>query len=236
MPLISRPVKARGQNTEMYILLALLLSCLIGCTHLSPSVEGRDTLVCGRVRFVVDGKEVTWSAIFDRPTPLLYHVESQKFINRIELAGGGLFAEAIERDGTFSWKLPAGRYFIACIVPFQDDFSINNADDPGKNVFPGIAFKVDETHRPAYIGTLQITVSVRKDFMGNRRMTSKPSIEVVDEFEHDRLIAKDRHGVELEYKLMFPVPELEGVPFHPKVPDIPAVLHAVPWFLFTQPR
>jgi|GEM_PF-1270228 len=219
-----------------YILLALLLSCLIGCAHSGAITEGQDSTICGRIRFIANGQEVAWGAVFDRPTPELYHVESRKFINRIALTGGGLFTEAIERDGTFYWELPPGTYFISRIVPFQDDFSIADADNRGKNVFPGIAFEVDETHRPAYIGTLRIAVTVRKDFMGNRRMTSKPSIEVVDEFERDRVVMKDRQGVELEYKLMFQVPELEGVPFHPKVPNIPAVLDAVPWFLLMNRR
>ena len=219
-----------------YMLLALLLSFPIGCAHSGQSVEGRDTAIYGRIRFIANGQELAWGTVFDRPTPELYYVESRKFINRIELAGGGLLTEAIERDGTFCWELPPGTYFISRIVPFQDDFSIADADNPEKNVFPGIAFKVDETHRPDYIGTLQIAVSVRKDFMGNRRMTSKPTIEVVDEFERDRGIAKDRRGVELDHKLMFRVPEIEGVPFHPNVPDIPGLLNTVPWFLLMQRR
>lgn len=57
-------------------------------------------------------------------------------------------------------------------------------------------------------------------------MTSKPSIEILDEFERDRAIAKDRHALELERNLMFPVPGLEGVPFHPKA-YISAIMRAV---------
>lgn len=210
------------------ILPALLLAVAAGCAELTPSIEGRDTTACGRIRFIANGEEVEWGAIFDRPTPELYHVETRQFINRIALAGGGLFTEAIERDGTFCWQLASGRYFISRIYPFQDD--VTTADDPGKNVFPGIAFQVDETLRPAYLGTLRIAVSVRRDFMRNRRMTSKPSVEVLDEFEQDRVIAKERRAVELEKKLMFAVPGLEGLPFHPKA-DYPPILRAAPWFL-----
>jgi hypothetical protein len=209
-------------------LLPLLLAAVAGCAELSPSIEGRDTTACGRIRFIANGEEVAWGAIFDRPTPELFHVETQTFINRIALAGGGLFTEAIERDGTFCWQLASGRYFISRIYPFQDN--VTTADDPGKNVFPGIAFQVDETLRPAYLGTLRIAVSVRRDFMANRRMTSKPSIEILDEFEQDRVMAKEGRGVELEKKLMFQVPGLEGLPFHPRA-DLPLILRAAPWFL-----
>lgn len=209
-------------------LFSLLLVIVGGCTHLNLSMEERNTLVCGRIRLIVNGEKVAWTAIFDRPTPELYHIETQRFINRIELADG-LFAEAIERDGTFCWQLATGRYLISRIVPFQGS-PPTTLDDRRTFVFPGTAFQVDETMRSVYLGTLRIAVSVRKDFMGNRWMTGKPSIEIVDEFESDRAISRNRHTTELNKQLMVSIPELVDVPFHPVVPDIPAILRAVPWF------
>jgi len=190
---------------------------------------------CGRIRFVANGEEVKWGAIFDRPTPTLFQVETQHFINRIELAGGGLFTEVIDRDGTFCWRLVSGRYFISSIFPFQDD-APSRRDDFGKFVFPGVAFQIDSTRHPVYLGTLKISVSVRRDFMRNRRMISKPSIEVLDEFDSDRVIARDKLGVDLEKKLMFRVPELTDVPFQPGAPEFPAILRAVPWHLLMPSR
>jgi hypothetical protein len=82
-----------------------------------------------------------------------------------------------------------------------------------------------------YVGTLQVAVSVRKDFMGNRWIIGKLSIEIMDEFEGDRVIARERREVGLDKKLMVRIPELVDVPFHPSLPEIPAILRAVPWFL-----
>lgn len=218
-------------------LLILLLILAPGCTHLSPPSAGRDTVAaCGRIRFIANGEEAKWGAIFDRPTPTLFQVETQKFINRIELAGGGLFAEAVNRDGTFCWQLGPGSYFISSIFPFQDDAPFSS-DDPGKFVFPGVAFQIDNTRHPVYLGILQIAVSVRTDFMRNRRMTSTPSIEVLDEFSSDQAIAKEAYGVTLEKKLMVRVPELEGLPFNQNSKiEMPALLRAVPWFLVVPHR
>lgn len=219
-----------------FTLLTLLLLFVVGCTHLSPPGAGIDTVAsCGRIRFVANGEEVKWGAVFDRPTPTLFQVETQHFINRIELAGGGLFKEVIDRDGTFCWQLVPGSYFISSIFPFQDD-APSRSDDPGKFVFPGVAFLIDSTRHPVYLGTLKISVSVRRDFMRNRRMTSKPSIEILDEFDSDRVIAKDRLGVDLKKKLMVRVPELANVPFQPGAPEFPAILRAVPWHLLVPSR
>lgn len=218
--------------------LLILLSILAaGCTHLDPPGAGRDTQVaCGRLRFVANGEEVKWGAIFDRPTPTLFQIETERFINRIELAGDGLFTEVIDRDGTFCWRLGPGSYFISSIFPFQDDSPYSSAD-PGKFVFPGVAFQIDNSAHAVYLGTLKIAVSVRSDFMRNRRMTTRPSIEVLDEFDTDRTIAKERHGVALEKKLMVRVPELEGVPFNQSSRiEVPALLRAVPWFLVVPHR
>lgn len=215
-----------------FTLLTLLIILSAACAHMDQSFEGETAPVCGRIRFIANGEEVTWGAVFDRPTPELYHTEAQKFINRIALAGGGLFTEAVERDGTFCWRLKAGTYFISRIVPFQGS-SPSTLDDRRVFVFPGVAFHVDKALRPMYVGTLKIVASVRKeDFMGNRWMTDKPSIEIMDEFEGDRLIMRDRHElVELDKKLMVRIPELVDVPFHPAIPEIPAILRNLPLYL-----
>lgn len=197
-------------------------------------IGGREAFACGRIRVVANGEEVTWGAMFDRPTPELYHVETQRFINRIELAGGGWFTEVIERDGWFCWQLFPGKYFISRIFPFQDDRPYSQ-EDPGKWIFPGVAFQIDKTGRPAYLGTLRIAVSVRRDFMANRRMTSKPIIEVLDEFETDPGIAEKSRTMDLEKNLMVSVPGLEGLPFHQDA-DIPAIFRIVPPLLFIFPR
>ncbi len=218
--------------------LLILLSILaVGCTHLNPPSAGRDTqLACGRLRFVANGEEVKWGAIFDRPTPTLFQVETKKFINRIELAGDGLFTEVFDRDGTFCWHLGPGSYFISSIFPFQDG-SPYSSIDPGRFVFPGVAFQIDNSQHPVYLGTLKIAVSVRRDFMRNRRMSGKPSIEVLDEFDTDRTIAKEKHGVTLEKNLMVRVPELEGIPFNQSSKiEVPALLRAVPWFFLVPQR
>jgi hypothetical protein len=165
----------------------------------------------------------------------LFQVETQRFIDRIELAGGGLLTEAINRDGTFCWQLAPGSYFISSIFPFQDDLPYSSIDS-GKFVFPGIAFQIENTRHPVYLGTLKIAVSVHRDFMRNRRMTSKPSIEVLDEFDSDRTIANEEYRVTHQRKLMFRVPEIEGLPFNQtsKI-EAPALLRAVPW-LFLVPH
>lgn len=197
-------------------------------------VRGRDVAACGRIRFIANGEEVAWGPIFDRPTPELYHVETQRFINRIELAGGGWFAEAIERDGGFCWQLPPGKYFISRIFPFQDDLPASQ-DDPAKWIFPGVAFQIDRTGRSSYLGTLRIAVSVQRDFMANRRMTGRPSIEVLDELDRDPGIAEKRRTADLEKNLMVSVPGLEGLPFHQNA-DIPAISRVLPPLLFTLPH
>jgi len=217
------------------LILALILAP--GCTHLSPPSAERDTVAaCGRIRFIANGDEVKWGAVFDRPTITLFQVETQTFINRIELAGGGLFKEAVSRDGTFCWQLSPGSDFISSIFPFQDDAPFSS-DDPSKFVFPGVAFQIVDTRHPVYLGTLQIAVAVRTDFMRNRRMTSKPSIEVLDEFDSDRPIGKEADGMTLERKLMVRVPELEGLPFNRRSKiEISALLRSVPWFLVAPHR
>lgn len=219
---------------------ALFLSgCVADVAHqitpeVSHQIVGPATVACGRIRFIAGDEEVRWGALFDRPTLELYHVESQKFISRIALAGGGTLAEAVERDGTFCWKLASGRYFISRIVPFQDDAPAR-LDDAGKFVFPGVAFRIDGTGAPAYLGTLRMETTVQRDFMRNRRMTGKPRIAVLDEFEADRSIGRGLRGVELEKKLMQRVPEIEGRPFHPNV-NMPALLKYVPPLFFAVPR
>ena len=228
--LITPGIRAQGRIAEMRLaLLTVPLLFVNACAHLDSSVEGRAVPVCGSIRFLANGDKVEWGAIFDRPTPELYHAESQKFINRTALAGGSLFRESVERDGTFCWQLPTGTYYISRIVPFQGS-SPATLDDRRVFVFPGVAFRADATMQPVYVGILQIAVSVRKDIMGNRWMTGKPSVEILDEFARDRSTAKDRFG-EMDKKLMVRIPDLEDVPFHPAVPEIPAMLQAVPWFL-----
>lgn len=216
-----------------------LPGCVADVAHqttpeVSHEIAGPTTIACGRIRFVADGEEVRWGALFDRITPELYHVESQKFISRIALAGGKTFAEAVERDGSFCWKLASGRYFISRIVPFQDD-APQRLDDAGKFVFPGVAFRIDETGAPAYLGTLRIETTVQRDSLRNRRMTSKPRIAVLDEFAADRSIGRDLRGVELEKKLMQRVPEIEGRPFHPDI-KMPELLKYIPPLFFVVPR
>jgi len=205
------------------------------CATRGPATEEPHALACGRIRIVANGEDVAWGAAFDRPTPELYHAKSRRFVNRIALAGGGLFAEAVERDGSFCWRLGRGTYFVSRIVPFQDSAPAR-PDDPSAIVFPGVAFKLDEDTRAAYVGTLRISVSVRTHLMGQRRIVGRPSVEVVDEFDRDRSLAKDGRTVELRKNLMVRIPELEGMAFHPEVPDLPALLRDVPWFLFTPRR
>lgn len=215
-------------------LAVLALALLAGCVQPGAPPEGRDATACGRVRFVANGEEVAWGPTFDRPTPELYHVEARRFINRIELAGG-LFAEAIERDGTFCWRLAPGRYVITRVVPFQGSAPAS-ADDRSAVVFPGVGFQVDAASQPAYLGTLRISASVRRDGMGNRWLAGKPSIEVLDEFERDRAFAKGGRSAEPDRRLMVRFPGLEDAAFHPGAPDLPALLRAVPWNLLMPRR
>jgi len=61
-------------------------------------------------------------------------------------------------------------------------------------------------------------------------------LSILDDFETDRTIAKEKHGVTLEKKLMVPVFELEGVPFNQSSKiEVLARMRAVPWF-FVAPR
>jgi hypothetical protein len=216
-------------------LLVLVPVFFAACATPGLTTDERHALACGRIRIVANGEEMAWGAAFDRPTPELYHAESRRFVSRIALAGGGPFAEAVERDGTFCWRLGAGTYFVSRIVPFQNSAPAR-PDDPSAIVFPGVAFKLDEGTRAAYVGTLRIRVSVSKRLMGQRRIVDEPSIEVVDEFDRDRSLAKSGRAVELRKNLMVRIPELEGVPFHPEVPELPALLRDVPWFLFMPRR
>lgn len=236
-----RPAKRASTGRRLCLGAAVLFlpGCVADVAHqitpeVSHEIVGPATIACGRIRFIADGEEVRWGTLFDRPAPELYHVESQKFISRIALAGGGTFAEAVERDGAFCWKLASGRYFISRVYPFQDDAPAR-LDDAGKFIFPGVAFRIDDTGAPAYLGTLRIETTVQRDFMRNRRMTGKPRIAVLDEFAADRSIGRDLRGVELEKKPMQRVPEIEGQPFHPYV-NMPALLKYVPPLFFVVPR
>lgn len=222
-----------------YVIVSLLSGCSAGVLmpeawNITHKIEEPTVPVCGKIRFIANGEELKWGAVFDRPTPELFNPDTGKFISRIALSGGGLFAEAINRNGTFCWRLNPGKYLISRIFPFQDDLPAG-LDDPAKFVFPGIAFMIPDTSRPVYLGTLNIKISMKKGFMANRRMTGKPAIDVLDEFETGRLIVKDMLGIEPDKKLMFRVSEIEGVPFHPKI-NMPAFLLIIPRFLSVLPH
>lgn len=97
----------------------------------------------------------------------------------------GLFTEAFQRDGSFGWRLPQGTYLVSRIVPWQTS-GITTAEDPRKNIFPGIAFQVPGGADAIYVGTLKISIPMRQDFLGNKWISGAPSIQVVDEFERDQ--------------------------------------------------
>ena len=181
-------------------LLGLLLLAWCGCAQ-TPSappsrgrpgpVEDRSALVFGRIRIIENQQKTAWGKVFDRPTPELYHIEAKRFIDRITLTGG-LFTEAFEQDGSFCWQLAPGTYFISRIVPWQTK-GYTKAEDPQKNIFPGIAFQIREAKSAVYLGTLEIAIDSRTDFMDNKWITSSPVVRVLDEFEQGQNILQDRY-------------------------------------------
>lgn len=219
--------------------LCVLLLALGGCAQAPPAaptptppgvVDANASMVFGRIRLIENDQETTWGGHFDRPTPELYHVEADRFVNRISLAGG-LFKEAFEQDGSFCWTLPPGTYLISRIVPWQGN--VTKADDTRKNIFPGIAFKVPEGSEAVYLGTLKISISARKDFMGNKWMTGRPSIQVLDEFERDQGIPRERYAGfsgRVGKQLMLWNRDLEMVHLYPTSRFLP-ILNSLPWSL-----
>jgi len=132
----------------------------------------KEALVVGKLIFVEDGKEVNSYSIFDRPTPELFHAETGKTINRIQLAG--LLKEAVNENGSFCWKIPRGSYMFNRInrfgAPREDHF-----------VYPQAAFLVPYGADAYYLGTLKIRIAVKRNFIGEKSVGKVLSVEVVDE-------------------------------------------------------
>jgi hypothetical protein len=225
------------------IILGLVAFLLMGsgCAHPRPgppseaprtqagTAERQDALVIGRLRLIENGQEVAWGILFDRPTPELYDIQTEKPITRIDLAQG-LFSEAFQRDGSFGWRLPPGIYLVSRIVPWQTS-GITTADDPRKNIFPGVAFQVPRGADAIYVGTLQISIRVRQDFMGNKWIADAPSVQIVDEFERDQGIVTDRSpgfSGRLEKRLMLWDRALEIAPPY-RNSALEPILKTLPW-------
>ncbi len=195
----------------------------------SGRIEKREPLVFGRIRLIENGKEIHWGILFDRPTPELYHVEADRYINRIALMKGA-FREAFERDGSFCWNLPYGTYLIARIVPWQMG-GTQSATNPGKNIFPGIAFQTAKAADAIYLGTLKISIAVQEDYWGSKWIAGAPVIQVLDEFERDQGILKERVSTfsrRVEKQLMLWSRDLEMAPPY-RQSALLSILKSLPW-------
>ncbi len=229
---------------HVHSLVILTLSVLLGgsgCSLTLPAsssdaarvrtgrVERRGPLVFGRIRLIENGKEIHWGILFDRPTPELYHVEADRYIDRIALMKGA-FREAFERDGSFGWNLPYGTYLISRIVPWQRG-GTTSATNPGKNIFPGIAFQTATAADAIYLGTLKISITVDQDYWGSKWIAGAPAIQVLDEFERDRRILKEHFpsfSGRVEKQLMIWSRDLEMAPPYQQSTLVP-ILRSLPW-------
>lgn len=132
----------------------------------------QEAFVFGKLIFIEDGEEVTAYSIFNRPIPELFHADTGKIINRIQLAG--LLKEAINEDGSFCWQIKRGNYLINRI----NRFGALRADH---FVYPQTAFFVPYGADAYYIGTLKIRITVKRNFIGERSIAKVHSVEVADE-------------------------------------------------------
>jgi ankyrin repeat protein len=137
----------------------------------------KEAFVFGRLIFIEDGKEVESYGLFDTPAPELFHADSGKTMNRVQLAG--MFKEAFREDGSFCWKIPRGSYTFNRInrfgAPREDHF-----------VYPQMAFLVPYGADAFYLGTLKIRITVKRNLLRERSIEKVLSVEVIDESDRSK--------------------------------------------------
>lgn len=148
---------------------------------------GETAMVVGKVRFIVDGKPLTYNML-NRPLMRLYRFADGQYYE----------TPMVNADGSFAWSLPEGGYEIAVLFGgLSPTGSRMLMRTTGKTqrvnglTYPGYRFfaTVGETH---YLGTLVVDVTSRPmkgvilDF-GERVFGSLNGMRVENESESDPL-------------------------------------------------
>jgi hypothetical protein len=162
MSLAQRMGRPRGVEIIAAVLSGLIL--LTGCgqnvgviDRVAPeaSVTSSEGIVVGRVTFVVDGVAMDYS-LLNKPAMLLARYSDDQFYATPE----------VDRDGSFSWRIPEGPYEIA--VLYGGLAELKGFHSPGggfQQVLglprPGYGFVV-EPGKVHYLGTLVVDVDSRE--------------------------------------------------------------------------
>ncbi len=154
----------------------------VDATKAPPADKG---IVVGRVRFIVDGKELKYN-LLNRPVMRLFRFSDGEYYE----------TPMVDTTGAFSWQLPEGEYEIALLgggmCPVGQPMLMRNS---------GVFWQVNGFSYPGYrllatsgniyyLGTLVVDVNSRKmnaviDFTGERVFDSLNRIQIVDDSSID---------------------------------------------------
>jgi hypothetical protein len=166
-------------KTKLSIIFFIWLLALSGCaarlTEVGPGkavvLSEREALIFGKIIFKENNEEnVPYSLWSRRPFPVVFQVESEKY----------LVGPEVENDGSFYWIVPRGTYILSSI-------KYNNYSLP-----PQVAFRVPFEASAIYLGTLVIDVEIKK-LIAFRSAKKINSITIIDEFEKTKETLRNRN-------------------------------------------
>lgn len=149
--------------------------------QLQDPVPAGEAVAVGRVRWIVDGRELDYG-LLNKPAMLLFRRDDGRYLNTPEVRG----------DGRFVWRLPPGEYGVAVLFggmsPTGQLHVMTNGHAAHVNgiVDPGLAFELapGETH---WLGAIVVTVHSRPAdaWLGGRVFDRLDGIVVVDDVSAD---------------------------------------------------